>query len=115
MTREGLAEALQLFNRALEVDSRFGVAATMALAATNILRGWAPLKPEIEEVTRLLRAALGIDEIDPEALATAGNLTLLSGDLDAAKEMVDRAVALNSNSAFVWNQTGAPIGLQPAI
>jgi adenylate cyclase len=108
MTREGSAEALQLFNRALEIDSRFGAAATMAASCHffNILQGWAPLKPEIEEVTRLLRAALGIDENDPEALATAGNLTLLSGDLDAAKEMVDRAVALNSNSAFVWNQRG---------
>jgi adenylate cyclase len=40
-------------------------------------------------------------------LATAGNLmTFISGDLDAAKEMVDRAVALNSNSAFVLNQRG---------
>jgi len=109
MTREGSAEALQLFNRALEIDSRFGVAATVAASCRqlNIIQGWAPdLKSENEEVARLLRVALGIDENDPEALATAGNLTLLSGDLDAAKEMVDRAVALNSNSAFVWNQRG---------
>jgi adenylate cyclase len=110
MTREGSAEALQLFNRALEIDSRFGVAATVAASCRqlNIIQGWAPdLKSENEEVARLLRVALGIDENDPEALAFAGNLIAKqSGDLDAAKEMVDRAVALNPNSALVWDQRG---------
>lgn len=38
---------------------------------------------------------------------TAGNLiAFVSGDLDAAKEMVDRAAALHSNSARVWKQRG---------
>src|SRR6202022_4781661 len=61
MTREGSAEALQLFNRALEIDSRFGVAAAMAASCHffNILQGWAPLKPEIEEGTLFLWTSSG--------------------------------------------------------
>ena len=41
------------------------------------------------------------------ALSLLGRETaLLSGDFDTAREMVDRAVALNPNSASVWGQRG---------
>jgi adenylate cyclase len=51
--------------------------------------------------------ALSIDENDPDALSVAGRVTAyMSGNFDAAKEMVDRAVALNPNSALAWEQRG---------
>jgi adenylate cyclase len=113
-TREGVAEALQLFSRALELDPRFGLAATMAASchALEISQGWTrDLKSAIEEATRLYRLALAIDENDPDALAPAGQMTaLFSRDFDTAIEMVDRAVALNPNSAFAWRARGWTYG-----
>ena len=110
MTREGLAEALQLAHRALELDPRYGFAAFQAGSCHifNITQGWAhDLNREIGEVTRLLSLALSIDENDPDVLATVGCATsFLTEDFATAAEMVDRAVALNPNSAFAWNQRG---------
>ena len=110
MTREGLTEALELLKQALEIDPRYGTAA--ALAATchtlKIVQGWAAdPKWEIAEATRLSFLALSIDANDAETLALVGRgRAYLSGDFDAAMEMLDRAVALNPNSANIWDQRG---------
>ena len=110
MTPAGLAEALRLSYRALELDPRYGHAAALAGAsiALNIGLGRAvDVKSEAEEAQRLLRLALSIDESDADTLSTAGWTTaFLSGDFDTAAEMVDRAVELNPNSAFAWNNRG---------
>src|SRR5713226_2551013 len=110
MTREGLAEALQLAHRALELDPRYGFAAFQAGSCHIFIisQGWArDLNREIGEATRLLSLALSIDENDPDVLATVGCATsFLTEDFATATEMVDRAVALNPNSAVAWNQRG---------
>jgi adenylate cyclase len=110
MTREGLAEALQLTHRALELDPRYGFAAYLAGSCHifMISQGWArDLNREIGEGTRLLSLALSIDENDPDVLATVGCTTsFLTEDFATAAEMVDRAVALNPNSALAWNLRG---------
>jgi adenylate cyclase len=107
MTPEGLAEALQLLNQALEIDPRYGTAAALAAGChtLKIVQGWAAdPKWEIAEATRLSFLALSIDANDAETLAMVGRgRAYLSGDFDAAIEMVDRAVALNPNSASVWD------------
>ena len=74
----------------------------------NVRQGWAAdPKSEIAEGLRLLRLALSIDGNDPVALSMLGRATAsFSGDFDTAREMVDRAVALNPNSAFAWEQRG---------
>src|SRR5260370_5875167 len=56
-TRGGSAEALRLVSRALEIDPRYGFAATLAGEChfQNINQGWAAdLKSEIAEALRLL-------------------------------------------------------------
>jgi TolB-like protein len=110
MTGEGMAEALRLLSRALEIDPRYGAAASLAVFCRTLIliQGWAidPLS-EIQEVTRLSQLALSSDENDPDALAVVGWATAyLTGDFDAATEMLDRAVALNPNSAIAWNYRG---------
>ncbi len=109
-TRGGSAEALRLASRALEIDPRYGFAATLLADChfRNILQGWAAdPKSEIAEGLRLLRLALSIDGNDHVALSTLGCQTaLFSGDFDTAREMVDRAVALNPNSFRAWEQRG---------
>ncbi|MGY4411059.1 tetratricopeptide (TPR) repeat protein [Bradyrhizobium sp. LB7.1] len=110
MTLEGLAEALQLAHRALEIDPRYGFAAYIAGTCHIfvIAQGWAQdLNREVEETMRLLSFALSIHENDPDLLASVGVATsYLTDDSATAAEMVDRAVALNPNSALAWNLRG---------
>jgi adenylate cyclase len=109
-TREGSAEASLLLSRALEIDRHYCLAATLAGSRHLIAvsQGWATdPKAELAEGVRLLRQALSIDGEDDAALSILGWATAaFFGDYDAAREMVDRAVALNPNSAMIWDQRG---------
>jgi len=109
-TRGGSAEALRLVSRALEIDPRYGLAATIAGSChlVNVFQGWAAdPKSEIAEGLRLLRLALSIDGTDCDALSLLGWATaVFFNDYDTAREMVDRAVALNPNAALAWEQRG---------
>jgi adenylate cyclase len=109
-TREGVAEAMRLFNRALELDPRFGTVAALAgnCHSQNVLQGWA-VDPQLErkEAVRLSRLALSLDDSDPEILSHAAAISaFLVGDRESEIEMADRAVALNPNSFWAWNFRG---------
>src|SRR6476620_6827249 len=73
-TREGVAEAIRLAHRALELDPRFGLVAALAGAShmRNVIWGYAA-DPQLDrkEAVRLLRLALSIDDGDPDTLAWA--------------------------------------------
>jgi len=104
--REGLAEALRLVQRALELDPGFAGAAALAGAwhTENVLRGYA-IDPQFErkEAVRLMRLALSLDEGDPSTLARAAVISaFMVGDCETEIEMADRAVALNPNSYITW-------------
>jgi TolB-like protein len=109
-TRDGSAESLRLASRALEIDPRCGFAATLAgeCHLRNVRQGWAAdRKSEIAKGFRFLRLALSIDGNATLALSLLGNATAaFSDDYDTAREMVDRAVALNPNSSRIWEQRG---------
>src|SRR6266481_1803757 len=109
-TRGGSTEALRLASRALEINPRYGFAATQAGSChlINVNQGWtADPKSEIAEGLRLIRLALSIDGNDDVALSMLGWATAsFFDDYDTAREMVDRAVALNANSAFAWELRG---------
>ena len=109
-TREGLAEAIRLAHRALELDPRFGFVAALAGVCHmhNVLWGYA-IDPQFDrkEAVRLLRLALSIDDGDPETLAWAAVISaFMVGDCESEIEMADRAVALNPNSFLAWNCRG---------
>ena len=109
-TREGLAEAMGLAHRGLELDPRFGLVAAVAGSchALNVLLGYAA-DPQVErkEAVRLLRLALRIDDSDPDILAWASLASaFMVDDCEGAIEMADRAVALNPNSFWAWNTRG---------
>jgi adenylate cyclase len=109
-TQDGSAEGLRLASRALEIDPRYGFAATIAGSCRllNVFQGWAAdPKAELAEGLRLLRLALSIDGNDDVALCILGcAIAVFSNDYETAKEMVDRAVALNPNAALAWEQRG---------
>jgi TolB-like protein/Flp pilus assembly protein TadD len=110
VTREGLAEALRLVQRALELDPGFAAAAALAgyCHMENVLRSYA-IDPQFErkEAVRLMRLALSLDDGDPDTLASAASISaLLVGDCETEIELSDRAVALNPNSYRAWNSRG---------
>ncbi|MGY3609126.1 MULTISPECIES: adenylate/guanylate cyclase domain-containing protein [unclassified Bradyrhizobium] len=109
-TREGVAEAISLAHRALELDPRFGFVAVLAgiCRMRNVLYGYA-VDPQFErkEAVRLLRMALSTDVDDPDTLAFAAVISaFVVGDSETEIEMADRAVALNPNSFNAWNCRG---------
>src|SRR5246127_5108946 len=86
-TRDGVAEAIRLAHRALELDPRFGLVAALAgLCHTqNVVWGYA-VDPQFDrkEAIRLLRLALSADDgdPDPETLAWAAvTSAYMLGDL----------------------------------
>ena len=109
-TREGLAEAIRLAHRALELHPRFGGAATLASLChmRNVLFGYVD-DPQFDrrEAVRLSRLALSLDDSDPDTLAAAAVISaFMVGDIESAPEMADRAVALNPNSFDAWSARG---------
>ncbi len=109
-TREGVAEAIRLAHRALELDPRFGLVAALAgnCHMDNVLWGYAT-DPQFDrkEAVRLSRLAVSLDDGDPEILARAASISaFMVGDSEREIEMVDRAVALNPNSYRAWNSRG---------
>jgi adenylate cyclase len=110
MTREGLAEAIRLAHRALELDPRFGSVAALAADChmNNVGLGYAA-DPQFDpkEAVRLIRLALSVDDSDPETLAFACVISaVIDGDYESGTEIADRAVALNPSSFFAWNGKG---------
>jgi adenylate cyclase len=109
-TREGVAEAIRLAHRALELDPRFGLVAALAGAChmQNAVWGYASDRQfEAEEAVRLARLALSIDDGDPDILAMASTITaFIVGDCESEIELVNRAVALNPNSFQAWHSRG---------
>ncbi|MCG2645802.1 MULTISPECIES: adenylate/guanylate cyclase domain-containing protein [Bradyrhizobium] len=110
LTKEGFEEALSLCYRALDMDSRYTAAARLAaeVLGVKVAQGWSSdVKADYAEAFRLGRLALTIDDTDPDSLAQWGRgVAAFSDDYDAAKDAVDRAVALNPNSARAWTNRG---------
>jgi adenylate cyclase len=109
-TREGLAEAIKLAHRALELDPRFGLVALLAGVChmLNVIRGYAN-DPQFDrkEAVRLSRLALSVHDDDPETLAVVALISAhMVGDSESEIEMADRAVALNPNEFIAWNGRG---------
>ena len=110
MTKDGLAVAIRLLSRALEIDPRFGSAASVAAWShfQIIVQGWASdLKSESDETLRLARLTFAIDPNDPETLATVGRMTgYFTSDFKTAIDQVNQSVALNPNLASSWSRRG---------
>src|SRR5262249_29829724 len=110
LTCEGLAEALRLLHRALELDPKFAGAASLAGVChmRNVIFGYSR-DPQFDrkEAIRLLGLALSLDGDDPEILSVAAVVSaFLVGDHESEIEMADRAVSLNPNSFNAWFNRG---------
>jgi TolB-like protein len=110
MTRETNEEALQLFNKALELDPDFALAyarAAFCYVNRKVNRWMTDPWQEVAEAARLARRAVDLGRDEALALSLGGFvLAYVVGDLDDGAAFVDRALVLNPNLAFAWGSSG---------
>src|SRR5438270_7009692 len=105
MTPETLTEAISLSKMALQLDPSYAAAAGLVAWCRGIQRGqgWVrPTGPEDEDGIRRAKLAIEFGTNDPDALWMAAYLLSVVGDQTTALSALDRALALNPNSAHAW-------------
>jgi TolB-like protein/class 3 adenylate cyclase/Flp pilus assembly protein TadD len=107
---ESNLEALRLLARAREIDPQFPGPYGLAAWCHHVqrARGWvSPNDRVLKEGIRLAKVAAAVGQDDSETLWMAGRvLAELSGDLEGAIGLIDRALVLNPNSANAWRSSG---------
>jgi adenylate cyclase len=109
-TRVSLVEARTLFQRATDLDPNY--ASPYGMAAWCVqhrkLNGWlADPDREIADAVTLARRAAAVGKDDPTALWSSGRcLTYLAGEVETGAAYIERALALNPNSAAAWSASG---------
>jgi adenylate cyclase len=121
-TEASIREAIILLKRALAIDPSYAPAAMIGtcLAHQRVHRFGIVSDTEIAEAVRLARGAIEVGKDDPDALWMASwSLSTFTGEHATALNVIDRALALNPNSAHAWMARGLALLLQnrpePAI
>jgi adenylate cyclase len=108
-TKEANAEALQVLDKAIEVDPDYAQAYAWKACTLRqaILRGYAE-EPDAFNAQRIENAekALALDENDMECLRILCEIHMEQEDLDKAEHYHDRAFALNPNDPRMLAQRG---------
>lgn len=109
-SRDGITNALRLFQNAVEIDPEFAAAYGMA-AYCYVQRksyGWFDDRHhEIAESVRLARRAAELGKDDAVALSRAAHaISYVGGDIDAGADFIDQALELNPNFATGWYVSG---------
>jgi TolB-like protein len=110
ITKEGIVEALGLFEQAIAIDRHYGPAlACAAICHVHLaFNGWAD-EPESNRRKGIdvARQALQATQNDPSVLANAAlALVQFDEDIGAMIGLVDRALALNPSYARGWYLSG---------
>jgi len=108
-TKEANAEALQVLDKAIEVDPEYAQAYAWKACTLRqaILRGYAE-EPDVFNAQRIQNAekALALDENDMECLRILCEIHMEQEDLDKAEHYHNRAFALNPNDPRMLAQRG---------
>lgn len=106
LTREDTADALELFLKAIELDSNYArayVCASWYYRRQVQLEGMVLLDEDKAESLRLAKAGLKADRTDPYVLWQAAlTIGLVEGDFDEAAALIDRSLSINVNSNRAW-------------
>jgi adenylate cyclase len=107
ITKEGIVEALGLFEQAIAIDSHYGPALSGAAICHHrlVLDGWAEAPEENRrEATDLARRALKAMQNNPSILVNAAMVLAHFGeDIGAMIGLVDQALVLNPSFAHGWH------------
>jgi tetratricopeptide (TPR) repeat protein len=109
-TRETTAETNRFVRCALGVDPCYAPAAALFgwCNCVRTTRGWITAsKDDIAEILRLAQQAIVLGHDDPDALWMSGyTVSFFAGNHTLALNTIDRALALNPNSAHCWMAWG---------
>jgi TolB-like protein/class 3 adenylate cyclase len=104
-SRKSLAQALELFKKAIELDPGFASAYAMAAWCYSVpfFWFWSAGREEAREADRLARLAARLGTDDAAALCVAGFvIAYIARDFDMGMAIVSRALALNPNLGTAW-------------
>ena len=110
MSAQGLAEAIELLDRATALSP--GYARALAYAAhchamRPILAYSVDADGDFRRADELSRRALESDPADPMALNVAAHIpVILRRDYQAGGDLIDRSLAINPNDSFSWARRG---------
>src|SRR5262249_48278534 len=105
---EGTLEAINLLKRALAVDPTYAPAAALVGECYVTLQVWDRVSDaQAAESVRFAKQAVEGGKNDPDTLWMAAiTLSSFAGDYASARHLIERALALNPNSAHAWNAKG---------
>jgi adenylate cyclase len=113
---EGMREAVALAKNALAIDPSHAPAAAMIglCRVRQRMQGLGAVsEAEVAEAVLLAKQAIEAGRDEPDALSMAGStLSFLGGEHASAMGAIDRALALNPNSAQAWSVRGWVLGWQ---
>jgi DNA-binding winged helix-turn-helix (wHTH) protein/tetratricopeptide (TPR) repeat protein len=109
-TQEGIAQALRLFQRAIEIDPEFAPAYGLA-AYCYVQRqsyGWfTDRSREVTEAVQLARSATQFGVDDALTLSKAAHaITMIGGDGDSGAALIDLALLSNRHLPAAWYVSG---------
>ena len=108
-SRASIETAIASFRKATALDPGYAVAwadqavAMLLLGGSSVTYGEMPMKEAIAQARRALQKAQSLAPDRAEVLAASGLAESLSGNLQRALELYDRAQALNPSNAEVRN------------
>jgi TolB-like protein len=109
-TKDGIGEALHLFQKAIEIEPEFASAYAMA-AYCYVQRqsyGWITDRPaETAECVQLALRAAELGKDDALALAKAAHaISAVGGDVEGGASLIERAIRLNPHLTAAWYVSG---------
>jgi adenylate cyclase len=103
------ATALGYLNQAIEIERDYPLALALAAwcHARKVTYNWTTALEETKaEGLRLARLAGGMQNDDPLVLTMLCAAHSVIGDLEVASALIEKALALDPNSAMAWNRSG---------
>jgi TolB-like protein len=101
--------ALIHLKRAIEIEANYPLALSLAAwcQARQVIYNWTPALDEAKtEALRFARLAGDMSNDDPMVLTALCAAHSVIGDLDVAAALIEKALALDPNSAMAWNRSG---------
>jgi adenylate cyclase len=109
LEKEETAKGLGLLNKALELEPDYPLALALAAwchAQASVYNWVTDIEASKAEALRLAERAADLSSDDPLILTVLGTVHTFVRNYGAAKVLLQRAIALDANSAWAWSRLG---------